>query len=106
MFEVREGVGCVNGEVFQTFERDARDGHAHLEVEAGTTGFRGGGRQEGGRAYVRISAENADFFARIIEDDNKRPRGADQSRAANLTPRPHGPPMLCQATSWDTRRSR
>ena len=75
MFEVREGVSCVNGEVFQTFERDARDGHAHLEVEAGTTGFRGGGRQEGGRAYVRISAENADFFARVIEDDNKRPRG-------------------------------
>ena len=39
MFEVREGVSCVNGEVFQTFERDARDGDACFEVEAGTTGF-------------------------------------------------------------------
>ena len=75
MFEVREGVTCVNGEVFQTFERDARDGNACFEVKAGTTGFCGGGREKGGRTYVRITAEFADFFARIIEDDEKRPRG-------------------------------
>ena len=75
MFEVREGVSCVNGEVFQTFERDARDGDACFEVEAGTTGFCGGKRDKGGRAYVRITAEEADFFARLLVDDNDRPRG-------------------------------
>ena len=76
MFEVREGVTCVNGEVFQTFERDAREASACLEVEAGTTGFKGGDRKSGSRAYVRITAEEADFFARITDESQKFPRGA------------------------------
>ena len=75
MFEIREGVTCVNGELFQTFERDAREESACLEVEAGTTGFCGGGRESGSRAYVRISNESTDFYARVTQDDHKRPNG-------------------------------
>ncbi|MBQ9030125.1 MAG: hypothetical protein IJV41_02390 [Oscillospiraceae bacterium] len=75
MFEIREGCTCVNGAVFQTFERDAREDGVSLEVEAGTTGFCGGGRKEGGRAYLRIQNEGADFFARVLENDDKRPEG-------------------------------
>ena len=43
MYEIREGATCVNGEVFTTFMRDAKEESVCLEVEAGTTGFCGGG---------------------------------------------------------------
>ena len=76
MYEIREGATCVNGEVFTTFMRDAKEESVCLEVEAGTTGFCGGGRESGSRAYVRITAENADFFARITDESQKLPRGA------------------------------
>ena len=44
---------------------------------SGTTGFCGGEREEGGRAYVRIRAKNADFFAKVNTDDKGRPQEAE-----------------------------
>lgn len=77
MFEIREGMKQVNDVVVDTFERDIMEGDTFMEAEAGTTGFCGGNREEGGRAYVRISALNADFFARVTKDEKGRPDGLE-----------------------------
>lgn len=67
MFEIRKNEKRINGVDVATFERGAECGRTALEVEAGTTGFCGGGRGEGGRAYVRLSAKSADFYASTDE---------------------------------------
>lgn len=73
MYEIREGMKQINGVVVDTFERDVDRAGTLLEVESGTTGFCGGKREEGGRAYVRITAKNADFFAKVNTDEKGRP---------------------------------
>ena len=74
MHEIRTGLKQINGVVVDTFERDVDRAGALLEVESGTTGFCGGEREEGGRAYVRIRAKNADFFAKVNTDEKGRPQ--------------------------------
>lgn len=69
MYEIREGLKKINDVLVDTYERDVVRGNAALEVEAGTTGFCGGGREEGGRAYIRIKAMLADFFAEASKTD-------------------------------------
>ncbi len=64
MFEIKKNEKKINGVNVTTFERNVEYGGTALEVEAGTTGFCGGGRAEGGRAFVRISAKVADFYAK------------------------------------------
>ena len=63
MYEIREGLKRINGKFVDTFERDVKEDGCHLEVEAGTSGFKGGGRESGSRAYVRIEGILADMFA-------------------------------------------
>lgn len=77
MYEIREGLKKINDVMVETFERDASCGDAVLEAEAGTTGFCGGGREEGGRGYVRISAENADFYANVTKNGAGKVNGIE-----------------------------
>lgn len=63
MFEIREGLKKINGIFVDTFERDVMEDSCFLEVEAGTTGLCGGGRESGSRAYIRIEGMLADMFA-------------------------------------------
>lgn len=77
MYEIRKGMKQINGVIVDTFERDVDRAGALLEVESGTTGFCGGDREEGGRAYVRIRAKSADFFAKVNTDENGRPQGLE-----------------------------
>lgn len=67
MFEIRKNEKRINDVDVATFERDVERGKTALEVEAGTTGFCGGEREEGGRAFIRISAKGADFYANAGE---------------------------------------
>ena len=67
MFEIRKNEKRINDVDVATFERDVEYKRATMEVEAGTTGFCGGEREEGGRAFIRISAKGADFYAKSGE---------------------------------------
>ena len=42
MYAIDEGLKTVNGVEVDTFQRDVEDGNVCLEVEAGTTGYKGG----------------------------------------------------------------
>ena len=69
MYEIREGLKQINGVVVDTFERDVKYGGTRLEVEAGTTGYRGGCcRDAGGRTYMRINCEKGDYYFRLMPD--------------------------------------
>ena len=54
MYAIEEGLKKINGAEVDTFRREVVDGHACLEVEAGTTGYMGGDTGHGGRTYFRI----------------------------------------------------
>lgn len=66
MYEIRESRKIINGVTVRTFERSAGSGSTVLEVEAGTNGYCGGGRENGSRTYLRITnVSGGDFFARL-----------------------------------------
>ncbi|MDY5112981.1 MAG: hypothetical protein SPE66_04630 [Bilifractor sp.] len=55
MYEVKEGSKILsNGTKLTTFTREVVNGNI-LDVEAGTTGYKGGGTGRGSRTYFRIS---------------------------------------------------
>ena len=56
MYEVKEGERTDRGETMRTFTREVVSANI-LEVEAGTTGYRGGDTGHGGRTYFRICDE-------------------------------------------------
>lgn len=53
MYAISEEIKKINGEVVETFEREVTDGNTALRVEAGTTGYKGGGRNSGSRASMK-----------------------------------------------------
>ena len=73
MYAVDEGMRRVNGVKMKTFRRDAVEGDAWLNVEAGTTGFSGSGnRGGGGRTVLQIEKVSGDFlFKPILDKENK-----------------------------------
>lgn len=73
MFAIEEGLQKINGELVETFQREVVCGNTDLEVEAGTTGYKGGCcRNAGGRTYISLLCLNGDFFFRPIKDDEGR----------------------------------
>jgi hypothetical protein len=73
MYAIEEGVKKVNDVEVETFQREVLDGHACLEVEAGTTGYKGGcSRSAGARTFLRIDCVTGDFFFGPITDEEKR----------------------------------
>ena len=74
MYEITKGEKRINGELVETYFRSVVLPSCLIEVEAGTTGFRGGGRHAGGRCYLRFSnLNNADFYAQIHENAAGQP---------------------------------
>lgn len=57
MYEVRENIRKLyDGTEITTYTREVYNANI-LEVEAGTTGYRGGNSRHGGRTYFRIEDE-------------------------------------------------
>ena len=55
MYAIEEGLQKINGEMVETFQREVVCGNTDLEVEAGTTGYKGGCcRDAGGRTYLSL----------------------------------------------------
>lgn len=70
MFAIEAGVQKINGEFVETFQREVSCGCSELEVEAGTTGYKGGCcRSAGGRTYLSLLCLSGDFFFGPIKDD-------------------------------------
>lgn len=73
MFAIEEGLQKINGELVETFQREVVCGNTDLEVEARTTGYKGGCcRNAGGRTYISLLCLNGDFFFGPIKDDEGR----------------------------------
>ena len=70
MYAIEEGLQKINGEMVETFQREVVCGNTDLEVEAGTTGYKGGCcRDAGGRTYLSLLCLSGDFFFGPIKDD-------------------------------------
>ena len=71
MYAIEEGLKKVNDVEVDTFQREVAEGHACLQVEAGTTGYKGGCcRNAGARTFLRIDCVSGDFFFSPITDDD------------------------------------
>ena len=69
MYGIREDEIRVNGVNVGTFSREISGDHASLEVETGTTGFRGGhDRASGSRLYVGFFCGNGDLLFRPVRN--------------------------------------
>ena len=70
MYAIEEGLQKINGEMVETFEREVTCGNTVLEVEAGTTGYKGGCCRTGcGRTFLSLLCMNGNFFFGPIKDD-------------------------------------
>ena len=70
MYAIEKGIIRLKGERVITFRRKVTCGDAALEVEAGTTGYRGGCcRDAGGCTYMRIICHTGNFFFSPLEDE-------------------------------------
>lgn len=73
MYAIEENLKKVNGVDVETFEREVLEGHACLQVEAGTTGYKGGCRREAGsRTFIRVDCVTGDFFFSPVKDEEDR----------------------------------
>ena len=70
MYAIEKGMVQVNGEKFPVFSRNIDTEDGGIEVAAGTTGFKGGDRKSGGRAYVSIEGTNLDMYLRPTTDED------------------------------------
>ena len=70
MYAIEERGKKINGVMVDTFARKATSGATELDVETGTTGYRGGcSREAGGRTYLSIECYGGDFYFSPIQDD-------------------------------------
>lgn len=71
MFAVEKKHKRINDKIVETFERTIKGHCTELEVEAGTTGFKGTPcRKAGGRTYLRLLCWEGDFnFEPLVDDD-------------------------------------
>lgn len=69
MYAISEEIKKINGEMVETFEREAAAGNTALRVEAGTTGYKGGSRNSGSRSYLCIEALCGDFHFSEVTDE-------------------------------------
>ena len=76
MYVIDESKQKINDEIVGTFLRKVTDGDTVLEVEAGTTGFKGGDdRDTGSRTYLALLCRRGDFFLVPIKDEGGRTVG-------------------------------
>ena len=73
MYAVKEDTKKINGVMLQTFSRTVKNVKTDMDVEAGTTGFRGGCcRDKGARTFLSINCYQGDFFFEPKRDEDGR----------------------------------
>ena len=78
MYAVDKGAQKINGQIVETFHREVRDRATLMDVEAGTTGYKGGCcRASGCRTFLSLMCQSGDFFFGPIPDDEGRIVGID-----------------------------
>lgn len=70
MYERKKGIRKINGKMVETFEREVTDSGTSLFVQAGTTGYKGTGRDGGGRTYLCIGCLHGDFYFKELTDNS------------------------------------
>ena len=73
MYAITEGAKKINDVKLRTFSRNVKHVNTDMDVEAGTTGFRGYvPREKSARAYVAIGCNQGDFlFDPVTDEDGK-----------------------------------
>ena len=70
MYAVKEGKVMINGRKVRVYGRAVLEKDTALNAVAGTTGYRGKGREAGGRTYIKIDCCCGDFhFDPIVDED-------------------------------------
>ena len=78
MFAIKEDLKLINDKYVETFVRAVTDHGTKLEVEAGTTGYKGTPcRKAGGRTYLRLECKEGDFFFETITNKSGTPVGVE-----------------------------
>ena len=73
MYAITEGAKKINDVKLKTFSRNVKHANADLDVEAGTTGFRGYvPREKSARAYVAIGCNQGDFLFEPVTNEEGR----------------------------------
>ena len=71
MYAIEEGIKKINNEMVETFARTVTEPNTEMEVEAGTTGYKGTPcRKGGGRTYLRLECWAGDFHFGTITDED------------------------------------
>ena len=71
MYAVTEGAKEINDVKLKTFSRNVKHVNTDLDVEAGTTGFKGYvPREKSSRAYVAIGCNQGDFLFAPVKDED------------------------------------
>ena len=73
MYAIDEGTKKINGQEMKTFSRNVKHVNTDIDVEAGSTGFRGYvPREKSARTYISIDCNQGDFlFEPIMDEDGK-----------------------------------
>jgi hypothetical protein len=78
MYAINEGDITINKVKLKTFSRNVRHESTDLDVEAGTTGFKGYvPREKSSRAYVAFECNQGDFYFDPIKDEDGRAVGIE-----------------------------
>ena len=78
MYEIKKGLKNINDRFVKTFIRSATGHCTELEVEAGTTGYKGTPcRKGGGRTYLRLEYSAGDYLIRLVTDDKEQNVGVE-----------------------------
>ena len=84
MYAIQESAKKINGVELQTFCREVQNARTEIEVEAGTTGFKGGCcRDKGARAFLAIDCNRATSSS-IPRRTRMAGLSASRSRAAAM----------------------
>ena len=78
MYVIDQDQKKINDVIVNTFGRTITEHDTELQVEAGTTGYKGTPcRKAGGRTYLRIQCGKGDFYFETITDDEGKPFGVE-----------------------------
>lgn len=77
MYAIKERKAWINTIPVKTFERETADANTSVRIEVGTTGYKGGSRQRGGRTYLGLECLTGDFCFLPITNKQKKVVGIE-----------------------------